>query len=92
MYLYFSHWYWSSGGEALIALSPHLDQPGSPSGLTAWHTKLSTGKPGDGWVKLDPSVYAQFKSGAYRGIALIGSGQAAYGTCTAAKIWVKYTK
>ena len=92
VYLYFSHWYWNSGGEALIALSPHLNQPGSASGLTAWHTKLSTGKPGDGWVALDPSVYAQFKSGAYRGIALIGSGQAAYGTCTAAKIWVKYTK
>ena len=77
-YFYYDHWYYNSGGTALIGVHGFTTLPStfSHSGVA-----LSSGewpKPGGRWVDIPSNYWAGFKSGAYRGLSLTGDGT--YGT------------
>ena len=91
-YVYMSHWWFNSGGTATLAMSPHASAPASVSGLSGGVATVKTAKPGGAWVTLPSSVWAGLKAGTWRGIALVGSGQAAYGYATSAQLRVTYKK
>jgi hypothetical protein len=97
VYAYANHWYYNSGGTALIKV--HNSQNSTfPS---TWTTAISsTGwpKPGGRWVTLPSSLYAGFKSGTYKGFG-VGPANSSnllyYGRFnggTSARIRLTYTK
>ena len=92
VYVYMSHWYYNSGGTLSIQGHGQLLEPTAQPGVSGTVVSLTTGKPGGGWVTLPAAYYAGFKAGTLRGIALVGSGLAAYGYATSGQIRVTYKK
>jgi hypothetical protein len=76
VYLYAEHWYLSAGGTAVIGGHGYLSEPSTPDYLKhrADVMRVSGWKRGEGkWVTLPSSQYADFKSGAIRGV-MVGPG------------------
>ena len=75
IYLYFAHWYYNSGGTAVLGThnSSASSAPSSWSGSS--NRKQSSGwpKPGGRWVELGTTIGNELKSGASKGI-VIGPG------------------
>ncbi|POH58927.1 hypothetical protein CVS28_09475 [Arthrobacter glacialis] len=93
VYFNFSHWYNNAGGTARIGLHGHTAIPGSFSGSGIATTSGGWPKPGARWVDLPSSVFAGFKSGAYRGVYLEGDGSYnTYGIAARPTIEISYTK
>lgn len=97
IYLYFSHWWYNSGGTAVIGFHGHASQPGTYGG-TLENVIASGGwpKPGDRWLTITGNHYASFQGGAFRGITLAAPGGSLdklyYGIATNSRIRVNYTK
>lgn len=99
VYLYFAHWYYNAGGTASIWMHGATSRPSTFSSIGSGPVVTSSWGKGQGkWVTLPSSLYAGFKSGAYRGIALRAPGDSTnrtyYGYATGAqtKIRVTYVK
>ena len=91
-YVYMSHWYYNAGGTLSIQGHGQLLEPTAQPGVSGTVVSLKTAKPGGGWVTLPSTYHAGFKAGTLRGIALVGSGLAAYGYATSAQLRVTYKK
>lgn len=93
VYFNFQHWYNNAGGTARIGVHGQTGIPitfGS-NGVVA--TSGGWPKPGARWVDLPSSVFANFKSGAYRGVTLEGdSTYGTYGYADRPTIEISYTK
>lgn len=93
VYFNFGHWYYNAGGTARIGLHGHAGIPGSFSGSGIAATSYNWPRPGARWVDLPSSVFAGFKSGAYKGIYLEGDGTyETYGIADRPTIEIGYTK
>ena len=93
VYFHFDHWYYNSGGTARIGLHGHggVQSTFSGSGIAA--TSSGWPKPGARWVELPSSVFAGFKSGAYKGVYLEGDSTfGTYGYSQLPTIEIGYTK
>ena len=93
VYFNFGHWYYNAGGTARIGLHGHASIPGSFSGSGIAATSGGWPRPGARWVDLPSSVFAGFKSGAYKGVYLEGDGTyGTYGIADRPTIEIGYTK
>lgn len=96
VYLYANHWYYNSGGTALIKTHAYTSVPASSPSMSTAISSSNWPKPGGRWVKLPSSTYAGFKSGSNRGIGVGPAGTTNllyYGRfSTSAKIRVTYEK
>lgn len=98
VYAYANHWYYNSGGTALIKVHGYTSAPASSPSQTTAKTVSGWPKPGGKWVTLPTSFYAGFKSGTYRGFGMGPSGgtnllyYGRFNGGTGAKIRVTYTK
>lgn len=68
--LYAYHWYWNSGGTAILGTHGHASQPGTWSGTSGRVTSGSWPKPGMRTVDLGTGIGAEFAAGTTKGIAL----------------------
>lgn len=95
-YVYMDHWYYNSGGSVGVAMHDKASAPATLStGLSGVQVYATTAKPGGAWVTLPAALYAQIKTGGWKGFGFIGSGLAAYGyanTPSKQKIRVTYKK
>jgi len=96
-YLYANHWYYNSGGTALVKVHGYTSAPGSSPSMTTALTSSGWPKPGGRWVTLPSSLYAGFVSGTYRGIGVgpgASSSQTYYGRFNrdGAKLEITYKK
>jgi len=97
VYAYANHWYYNSGGTALIKLHGYTSVPASSPAYTTAGISSNWPKPGGRWVTIPSTFYAGFKSGTYRGILMGPSGGTNllyYGRFngSGAKLRVTYTK
>lgn len=93
VYFNFGHWYYNAGGTARIGLHGHASIPASFSGSGIVATSGGWPRPGARWVDLPSSVFAGFKSGAYKGVYLEGDGTyGTYGIADRPTIEIGYTK
>lgn len=76
VYLYANHWYYNSGGTALIDLHDRTSIPSNWSSVNTTNGANSANwpKPGGRWVTMPSSVYAGLISGALRGVAVGPAG------------------
>jgi hypothetical protein len=72
VYLYFDHWYYNSGGTAIIGHHGHSSEPSTFSATTDVVRSDNWPKPGGRWVTYSHSL-SEWKSGAKKGIS-IGPG------------------
>ncbi|MFM9430072.1 hypothetical protein [Arthrobacter sp. MP_2.3] len=93
VYFYFDSWYWNAGGTARIALHPHQAIPTTYSISGVVVTSDGWPRPGARWIDIPSQHWANFKSGAYRGIALEGDGTLnTYGIAQRPVVKINYTK
>ena len=98
VYAYANHWYYNSGGTALIKVHGYSAAPASSPAMTTAISSANWPKPGGRWVTLPSSLYAGFKSGTYKGFGVGPAGSTNllyYGRFnggTGARIRVTYTK
>ena len=98
VYAYANHWYYNSGGTALIKVHGYTSAPASSRPMTTAVSSSGWPKPGGRWVTLPSSLYAGFKSGTYRGFGMGPAGSTNllyYGRFnggTGARIRVTYVK
>lgn len=98
VYAYANHWYYNSGGTALIKVHGYTSAPASNPTMTTAASSASWPKPGGRWVTLPSTFHAGFKSGTYRGFGLGPAGSTNllyYGRFnggTGARIRITYTK
>jgi hypothetical protein len=71
--LYAFHWYWNSGGTAVLGTHGHASRPGTFSGTTNRLQSSGWPKPGLRTVDLGTTIGNEFKAGTTAGIA-IGPG------------------
>lgn len=71
VYLYANHWYYNSGGTAVIGTHSNAARPGTWTGVTQdrWRSG-GWPKPGGRRIDLGAAVGDEFKSGAAKGVAL----------------------
>ena len=95
-YLYFEHWYYSSGGSARVHVHGQTSLPSSVPSMELARTEHNWPKPGGRWFPIPSSFWNDFKSGRWRGIGLgMPSGtrtEYGYARVSSAKIEVKYRK
>lgn len=70
VYLYFNHWYYNSGGTAVIGVHGHTSAPGTFSGTDNVVQSGNWPKPGGRWVTLPSAYWNGWRNGTYRGIVL----------------------
>lgn len=99
VYLYANHWWYNSGGTAKIDVHGASSIPGTwpPANLANGVDSPNWPKPGGRWVTLPSSLYAGFKAGTYKGVAVGPAGTTNllyYGRFngSGAKIELTYTK
>lgn len=93
VYFNFTHWYYNAGGTAQIGVHGWTAIPGTFGSNGVVVTSGGWPKPGARWVDLPASVFAGFKSGAYRGVTLEGDGSyGTYGIADRPVIEIGYTK
>lgn len=95
-YLYFPHWWYSSGGSARIHVHGASSLPGSLPSMTLARTEHKWPKPGGRWVNIPKAYWNGFRTGTYRGIGLgVASGtrtEYGYATISRTKLEIKYRK
>jgi hypothetical protein len=97
VYAYANHWYYNSGGTALIKVHGYTSEPATSPSMTTATSSANWPKPGGRWVTLPSSFWAGFKSGAYRGFGVGPAGSSNllyYGRFngSGAKLRITYTK
>lgn len=96
VYIYFEHWYYSSGGEAKIHAHSRSDLPTSIPAMQGMVTSSNWPKPGGRWVNIPKEYWNNFRTGDYKGIGLgnpTGNRtQYGYARISSMKIEVKYRK
>lgn len=89
----FEHWWSSAGGTALIRLHDHLSLPSTYSGTNNGMNKGGWPAGAEYWVRVPSSLYAGWKTGEYRGAALVGDGNlGSYGIANFARLRIRFTK
>lgn len=75
VYLYFNHWYFNSGGTAVIGThnSTAASAPTTFSGTTSRVNSANWPKPGGRWVSIGTTIGNEFKNNTAKGI-VIGPG------------------
>jgi len=74
VYLYANHWYYNSGGTALIKVHGLTSVPASAPTMTTAVSSANWPKPGGRWVTLPSSFHAGFLAGTYKGFGVGPSG------------------
>lgn len=92
-YFYFGHWYYNSGGTAKIGVHGHTSPPGTFSHSGGVVDSTGWPKPGGRWVDIPSQHWEGFKTGAYRGLSLVGDGTyGTYGYADRPTIEITYSK
>ncbi|MFC3299647.1 hypothetical protein FJV46_10730 [Arthrobacter agilis] len=92
-YFYFEHWNYGAGGTARIRTHGHSSAPTTYGGIGNGIDRAKWPRATGLWVRLPDSLYAGFKSGAARGLALDGDNTLqTYGIANRARLRIKYTK
>jgi hypothetical protein len=94
VYFNFNHWYYNSGGTAIIGVHGHTGIPGYDWGRGPWSV-ISGGwpKPGARWVDLSSSHWNGFKTGEWKGVYLDGDNTyGTYGYADRPIIGISYSK
>lgn len=98
VYAYANHWYYNSGGTALINVHGYSAAPASSPSMTTAVSSASWPKPGGRWVTLPSTFHAGFLNGTYKGFGVGpagGTNLLYYGRFNGgagAKIRITYTK
>lgn len=92
--VYYDFWYQGSGGIAAVSLHGQSALTSTKPSMSFAQTSSGWPRASSRWVRLNPALYAGFKSGAWRGFGLggHGGGYAEYGYAHNPKIRIKYTK
>lgn len=70
-YIYFNHWWFNSGGTAILGYHGLTSAPASSPSITSNQLQVGGWKKPEGkWVKLPTSWHAGIKAGTIRGLAL----------------------
>ena len=71
VFLYSWHWYYNSGGSAIIGMHGFTSPPGSFGGGNEWMVGApGFAKPGGKWVDLAPAGMTSWANGTWKGIML----------------------
>ena len=93
LFMYFDHWYNNAGGTAFIGVHGHTGIPGTFSHADVIITSAGWPKPGGRWIDIPSNHWANFQSGVYRGVSLLGDGTYnSYGYAQRPEIKITYSK
>lgn len=89
----FEHWYYSGGGTAKIRMHAHASLPSTFSATSNGMDKGGWPIGAEYWVRVPDSLYEGWKTGAYKGAALVGDGTyQTYGIANYCRLKIRFTK
>lgn len=92
IYLYFEHWYYASGGTAVIRLHNKTTTQSQFNALVNGMDSPNWPRAAGRWVAVPSSIWSQFDT-TFKGVSLRGNGgYGTYGIANNCRIRIKYTK